>query len=110
VLAFPACSKVATLFGEVVGNKNLCQSEARVNVQLKGLFGPSATLEVKDPSGATIGVYTTSRNGESCVYHWNLDPKTWASASAGLYTFKVTGENSTTYDFAANLTCSKPKR
>jgi hypothetical protein len=104
------CDQRSELFGEVVGNKNLCQSESRINVQVKGLFGPTAMLEVKDQGGALVGLFSTTRAGDSCVYHWNLDPKTWAAATAGFYTFRVIGENGATYDFGANLTCSKPRR
>jgi hypothetical protein len=107
------CDQAATRFGEVVGNKNLCKSDARINVQLKGLFGANALLEVKDGNGGTVQTLSTSRNGDSCVYHWNLDPKTWSGAqppAPGLYTFTVTGDNLATYAFSADLICSTPKK
>jgi len=103
-----ACDQSAVRFGEVAGNKNLCKSEARIEVQVKGLFGPNASLEVKDGNGATVQTMSTGRNGDSCVYHWNLDPKTWSAATAGLYTFTVTGDNGATYAFSADLICSTP--
>jgi hypothetical protein len=107
------CDQAAVRFGEVVGNKNLCKSDARINVQLKGLFGANAVLEVKDGNGGTVQTLSTSRNGDSCVYHWNLDPKTWIGAqppAAGLYMFTVTGDNSASYVFSADLVCSTPKK
>lgn len=104
------CDQAAVLFGEVTGNKNLCQSEARINVQVKGLFGQNASLEVKDGSSSSVAIASTSRNGDSCVYHWNLDPKTWSAVNPGLYTFTVLGDNGASFPFAATLVCSKPGR
>jgi hypothetical protein len=103
-----ACDQSAVLFGEVAGNKNLCKSDARINVQLKGLFGPTAGLEVKNELGDVVQTVSTDRAGDSCVYHWNVNPKDWSSMTPGLYTFKVTGQNGATYSFSAPLVCSVP--
>jgi hypothetical protein len=102
------CDQTATLFGEIVGNKNLCQSDARVNVHVKGLFGPWATVDVRNANNTLVDSKQVDRAGDSCVYHWNLDPKTWPDAIAGSYTLTVTGQNGSTTTFSANLSCSKP--
>lgn len=103
------CDQGAELFGEVVGNNNLCKSSARIEVQVKGLFGATASLTVKNPNSVAVYGQNTTRAGESCVYQWNLDPKDWGSAAiGGPYTFHVTGANSATFDFGADLVCSKP--
>jgi hypothetical protein len=99
------------LFGEIVGNDNLCKSDAHINVQVKGMFGDSAELTVKDQSNAVVDDHQwTHRSGDSCVYHWNLDPKSWNNGSpgAGTYHFHIDGANQEVYDFAAELSCSKP--
>lgn len=109
-VATETCDQGAELFGEVVGNNNLCKSEARINVQVKGLFGETAFLTVKNPNSVTVDGQSTDRAGDSCVYHWNLDPKTWgAAAIGGPYTFHVVGANSATFDFSADLVCSRPR-
>ena len=62
---------------------------------------------MNNPNGVLVQTLQTDRAGDSCNYHWNLDPKLRPEAIAGLYTFTVDGENGP-HEFAGSLTCSKP--
>lgn len=102
------CDRVGEVFGQVIGNKNVCKSGGTINFQFKGNFGPTAHLTVTGPSPSTTVVRSidVSRNGESCVYN-----DSWQGPSgltAGWYTFKVTTlYNSNTLEDVENLSCSK---
>jgi len=107
------CDRVAQQFGQVMGNTNLCSQLARINVQVKGPFGSSAQLEVKNPNGTVMQVVNKNRgegSDDRCVYVWQLNPKDWPSTLSGVYSFHVSSNdsgNTSTLDFGATLDCKK---
>ena len=98
------CDKGNVIFGEVVGNKNVCKASNVVNFQFAGLYGPTATVDLSGPGGFHKTFYV-DRAGDSCNYHL-LWQATGDNGGAGNYTLAVSGNgNSESYDVA--LQCKK---
>ena len=92
------------VFGDLVGNPNLCNGNGppHVPVHVKGEFGASAALTITGPNAYSFSA-TMRRAGDSCVYQYNWD--TVGNGGAGTYSFHAVGENGRVYDFSAELYC-----
>lgn len=88
--ASESCDQGNEVFGEVVGNKNVCKSSDVVNFSFKGLYGDEPTVQINGPSSFSAS-FPAQRAGDSCVYHlhWNASA---ANGGAGWYTFTVNGD------------------
>jgi hypothetical protein len=100
------CDQNGTVFGQVVGNKNVCKNLTPVNFNFKGDFGTPANLVITGPGGYSSGDLSVARSGDSCVYTYNWYPP--AGSVAGGYTFTVTGNGHTLVD-TEQLSCSSKK-
>ena len=88
-----ACSSAP--FGEVVGNHNISVN-ATAQVNFRGDFGSSATLDITGPSAFTASA-TVDGDGNSCNYHANWKftngngADVYGNDGPGTYTLVVTG-------------------
>ena len=99
------CCSMARLFGNLMGNRDICRQA--VPVHLKGDFGDFAEVTVTSDAGFSA-VVVVERAGDSCVYHGRLGAV--AGAGAGRYTFSAVGQNGQTYSFSRDMTCSSRGR
>jgi hypothetical protein len=93
----------AEVFGDLVGNPNLCAGNGRqsIPVHAQGDFGDNATLTINGPNGYSLSV-PFRRSGDSCIYQYNWDAT--ENGGGGVYTFTVAG-NGQTFEFTADLRC-----
>jgi hypothetical protein len=102
-LVDPPCSSEP--FGEVVGNHNISVNAA-AQVNFRGDFGDSASLNITGPDGFTATA-SIDRDGNSCNYHANWKFTNGSGADIygndgpGTYTLVVSGNGHTLTFFAA---------
>lgn len=88
----PSSCPVSEFYGEIVSNPQMCNGNgpAKIQVQFRGDFGSSATLDISGPNGYQHSV-VVSRSGDSCNYHYNWD--LGRDPSGGVYTLSVNGDD-----------------
>lgn len=90
------------VFGDVVGNKNLCSGQA-LPIHIKGDFGNGGDLIIS--KGSFSIKIRADRSGNSCVYQAQYRPYDDGNAGAGEYTFNLVGDNTKVYSFTTSLKC-----
>jgi hypothetical protein len=100
------CASAAP-FGEVVGNNKISR-DAAAQIQFRGNFGPTATMEITNANGFYRSA-SVAKAGDSCNYHANWKFTTpngsdvFGNDGAGVYTVTVSGNTQPLLQFSVTL-------